>query len=105
MNNIINNNKKISNINYNYINRPKDPVTQKVIRKLKINEKEIVNELSKIINNEKLLKNQSYLKLMNNNLKNINLDKRKLESELKLLKENKNGCISHLDIIKSRLKS
>ena len=106
INNRINTNKKNINLNYNYINnRPKDPVIQKQIRTLKINEKEIMNELSKIMNNEKLLKNQSYLKLINNNPNNINLDKRKLESELKQLNENKNGCLARLDLIKSRLKS
>ena len=56
-----------------------------MIRKLKTNEKEIMNELSKIMNNEKLLKNQSYLKLINTNPKNIVVDKRKLEAEIKAL--------------------
>ena len=81
----------MSNIKYNFINRPKDPVTQKIIKTLKINEKEIIKELSKIANNEKLLKSQSYLKLINNNPNNINLDKKKLNMELKQLNENKKG--------------
>ena len=95
----------MSNIKYNFINRPKDPVTQKIIKTLKINEKEIIKELSKIANNEKLLKSQSYLKLINNNPNNIDLDKKKLNMELKQLNENKKGCMTRLDQIKSSLKS
>ena len=76
----------MSNIKYNFINRPKDPVTQKIIKTLKINEKEIIKELSKIANNEKLLKSQSYLKLINNNPNNINLDKKKIKYGIKTIK-------------------
>ena len=99
------NKKTNNNINYNFINRPKDPVTQKMIKKLKTNEKEIMNELTKIMNNEKLLKNQSYLKLINTNPNNINVDKRKLEAEIKALNENKNYYMIRLDEIKTRIKS
>lgn len=70
-----------------------------------MNEKEVINELTKIMQNEKLLKNQSYLKLINNNPNNINLDKRKLEVELKQLNENKKGYMMRLDEIKIRIKS
>ena len=76
-----------------------------MIRKLKTNEKEIMNELSKIMNNEKLLKNQSYLKLINTNPNNIVVDKRKLEAEIKALNENKNYYMIRLDEIKTRIKS
>ena len=76
-----------------------------MLKKLKTNETEIMNELSKIMNNEKLLKNQSYLKLINSNPNNINVDKRKLESEIKALNENKNYYMTRLDEIKTRIKS
>ena len=76
-----------------------------MIRKLKTNEKEIMNELSKIMNNEKLLKNQSYLKLINTNPNNIVVDKKKLEAEIKALNENKNYYMIRLDEIKTRIKS
>ena len=62
-------------------------------------------ELSKIMNNEKLLKNQSYLKLINANPNNINVDKRKLEAEIKALNENKNYYMTRLDEIKTRIKA
>ena len=103
--NKVKDNRKVNYINYNLINRPRDPVTQKIIKSLKMNEKEVINELTKIMQNEKLLKNQSYLKLINNNPNNINLDKRKLEVELKQLNENKKGYMMRLDEIKIRIKS
>ena len=98
-------NRKNNFINYNFINKPNDPVTQKIIKSLKMNEKEILNHLSKIMNNEKLLKSQSYLKLTNSNPNNINIDNRKLEKELKQINENKKGYLMRLDEIKSRIKS
>ena len=103
-NTVKDNNKKIDYINFNFINRPKDPVTQKIIKNLRINEKEVVHDLSKIMQNEKLLKNQSYLQLINNNPNNINLDKKRLELELKLLNDNKKGYMMRLDQIKLRIK-
>lgn len=76
-----------------------------MIKKLKSNEREIMNELSKIMNNEKLLKNQSYLKLINSNPNNITVDQRKLEDEIKTLNENKKYYMNRLDEIKTRIKS
>ena len=102
---IIKSSKKNNFINYNFINKPKDPVTQKIIKSLKMNEKEILNHLSKLINNEKLLKSQSYLKLINSNPNNMNIDNRKLEIELKQINEKKKGYLMRLDEIKSRIKS
>ena len=103
--NRIRDSKKINNINDNNLNRPKDLVTQKIIKALKIKEKELMKDLYKITNNEKLLNNQSYLQLINSNPNNINLDKMKIKEELKQLKENKNGCLIRLDEIKSRIKA
>ena len=98
-------NKRNNFINYNFINKPKDPVTQKIIKSLKMNEKEILNHLSKIMNNEKLLKSQSYLNIINSNPNNMNIDNRKLEIELKQINENKKVYLMRLDEIKSRIKS
>ena len=103
--NRIRDSKKINIINDNNLNRPKDLVTQKIIKALKIKEKELMKDLYKITNNEKLLNNQSYLQLINSNPNNINLDKMKIKEELKQLKENKNGCLIRLDEIKSRIKA
>ena len=94
---------KINNIDYNSLNRPKDPVTQKIIKALKMKEKELIKELSKLANNEKLVKDQQYLLLINSNPSNIYLDKMKIKEELKQLKENKNGCLIRLDETKSRI--
>lgn len=70
-----------------------------------MNEKEIMNELYKITNNEKLLKKESYLKFANKNNNNIKIDKIKLKAELKQINENKNGCITRLNEINSRIKA
>jgi len=99
-------NKKLNYINFSINNnKPADMINQKIIKNLKANQKEISNDLSKLIQNEKLLNSNSYLQLINNNPNNINIDKKKIEIELKQLNENKKAYINRLDEIKSRIKS
>ena len=101
-------NKKQNYFNFNINNlnnKPTDLINQKIIKNLKTNQKEIANDLSKLIQNEKLLNSNSYLQLINNNPNNIDIDKKKIESELKQLNENKKAYINRLDEIKSRIKS
>ena len=101
-------NKKQNYFNFNINNlnnKPTDLISQKIIKKLRTNQKEISNDLSKLIQNEKLLNSNSYLQLINNNPNNIDIDKKKIESELKQLNENKKSYINRLDEIKSRIKS
>lgn len=98
-------NKKQNYFNFNINNKPTDLISQKIIRNLKTNQKEIANDLSKIIQNEKLLNSNSYVQLINNNPNNIDIDKKKIELELKQLSENKKSYLNRLDEIKSRIKS
>jgi hypothetical protein len=80
-------------------------ISQKIIKSLKTNQKQISNDLSRLIQNEKLINSNSYLQLINNNPNNIDIDKKKIELELKQLSENKKAYINRLDEIKSRIKS
>ena len=102
---------KSRNINYknfNYNATEKNShvhATQKILNQLKIKELELAKDLSKLISNEKIIKNESYLQLTNENAKNNNLEKIKLQSELKQMDENKILYISRLNEIKYRRNS
>ena len=98
-------NKRKNYFNFNINNKSTDLVSQKIIKNLKTNQKEVSIGLSKLIQNEKLLNSNSYLKLINNNPNNIDIDKKKIELELKQLSENKKAYLNRLDEIKSRIKS
>ena len=94
-NDLINNsrNLQLQNINYNSAtNLPEDITTQKIFKQLKRQESELTKDLSKLIQNEKMLKDQSYLLLTNENPKNIILEKKKLKTELKQINEKKAEC-------------
>ena len=67
-----------------------DPTDIKTINKLKRDEKHLVNEISKLNANEKLLKSKSYLNLFNNNPYNITNDQKKITEKIKNLHKNKN---------------
>ena len=102
---------KSRNINYknfNYNATEKNShvhATQKILNQLKLKELELTKDLSKLISNEKIIKNESYLQLTNENAKNNNLEKIKLQSELKQMDENKILYISRLNEIKYRRNS
>lgn len=107
-NDLINNsrNLQLQNINYNSAaNLPEDITTQKIFKQLKRQESELTKDLSKLIQNEKMLKDQSYLLLTNENPKNIILEKKKLKTELKQINENKSLFLSRLNEIKYRINS
>ena len=77
-------NLKYSKINYNITTKNSEEyITQKILKQLKRNEQELTKDLSKLIQNEKMIKDKSYLQLVNENPKNANLEKKKLQLELK----------------------
>ena len=95
-----------SKINYNITTKNlEDHTTQKIIKQLKRNELELTKDLSKLIQNEKMIKDKSYLQFLNENPKNANLEKKKLQLELKKIYENKNMYMSRLNEIKYRINS
>ena len=97
---------KYPNLNYNDTEKiNKDHVTQKVLMQLKNKELELTKDISKLIHNEKLIKDKSYLQITHENTKNSNLEKIKLQSELKRIDENKNISLSRLNEIKYRINS
>ena len=97
---------KYPNLNYNATEKiSKDHVTQKVLMQLKNKELELTKDISKLIHNEKLIKDKSYLQITHENTKNSNLEKIKLQSELKRIDENKNISLSRLNEIKYRINS
>ena len=97
---------KYPNLSYNDTEKiSKDHVTQKVLMQLKNKELELTKDISKLIHNEKLIKDKSYLQITHENTKNSNLEKIKLQSELKRIDENKNISLSRLNEIKYRINS
>ena len=97
---------KYPNLNYNATEKiSQDHVTQKVLMQLKNKELELTKDISKLIHNEKLIKDKSYLQITHENTKNSNLEKIKLQSELKRIDENKNISLSRLNEIKYRINS
>ena len=95
-----------SKINYNITTKnSEDHTTQKILKQLKRNELELTKDLSKLIQNEKMIKDKSYLQFLNENPKNANLEKKKLQLELKKIYENKNMYMSRLNEIKYRIDS
>ena len=93
-----------SKINYNITTKnSEDHTTQKILKQLKRNELELTKDLSKLIQNEKMIKDKSYLQFLNENPKNANLEKKKLQLELKKIYENKNMYMSRLNEIKYRI--
>jgi len=95
-----------SKINYNITTKnSEDHTTQKILKQLKRNELELTKDLSKLIQNEKMIKDKSYLQFLNENPKNANLEKKKLQLELKKIYENKNMYMSRLNEIKYRINS
>ena len=107
-NDILNKSRNINypNLSYNDTEKiSKDHVTQKVLMQLKNKELELTKDISKLIHNEKLIKDKSYLQITHENTKNSNLEKIKLQSELKRIDENKNISLSRLNEIKYRINS
>ena len=95
-----------SKINYNITTKnSEDHTTQKILKQLKRNELELTKDLSKLIQNEKMIKDKSYLQFLNENPKNANLEKKKLQLELKKIYENKNMYMCRLNEIKYRINS
>ena len=107
--NDMNNNSRNINyykINYNTLKKnTEEYTTQKILKQLKRNESELTKDLSKLIQNEKMIKDKSYLQLVNENTKNVILEKNKLQLELKQIYENKNIYLSRLNEIKYRINS
>ena len=80
-----------------------DPTTQKTINKLKKEEEHLINELTKISSNEKLLKSKSYMNLYNsNNINNISNEK-KINEQIKNLRKNKDIYMNKLNEVKTRI--
>ena len=80
-----------------------DPTTQKTINKLKKEEEHLINELTKISSNEKLLKSKSYMNLCNsNNINNISNEK-KINEQIKNLRKNKDIYMNKLSEVKTRI--
>ena len=107
-NDVKNKSRNINYKNFNYNATEKNShvhATQKILNQLKLKELELTKDLSKLISNEKIIKNESYLQLTNENAKNNNLEKIKLQSELKQMDENKILYISRLNEIKYRRNS
>ena len=80
-----------------------DPTHFKTIKKLKKDEKHLINELSKINSNEKLLKSKSYLNLFNNNPYNIMNDQKKINEKIKNLEKDKIVYRDKLSEVKARI--
>ena len=82
-----------------------DHTTIKILEQLKRTESELEKDLYKINRNEQMIKDKSYTNIININPKNINLEKKKLELELKHISENKKVYLSRLNEIKYRINS
>ena len=80
-----------------------DPTTYKTINKLKKDEEYLLNELTKINSNEKLLKSKSYINLYNNNPNNISNDQKKINEKIKNLRISKDIYMNKLGEVKSRI--
>ena len=80
-----------------------DPTTNKTINKLKKDEEYLLNELTKLNSNEKLLKSKSYINIYNNNPNNIYNDKKKINEKIKNLRKNKDIYMNKLGEVKSRI--
>ena len=80
-----------------------DPTTNKTINKLKKDEEYLLNELTKINSNEKLLKSKSYISLYNNNPNNISNDQKKINEKIKNLRKSKDIYMNKLGGVKSRI--
>ena len=93
------------NNNNTSFSNSEDLTTLKIIKQLKRNEFELTKDLSKLIQNEKMIKDESYLQLVNGNPKNIGIEKKKLQIELKKIYEDKNIYLSRLNEIKYRINS
>ena len=105
---MINNSRNIftqKNNNNTSFSNSEDLTTLKIIKQLKRNEFELTKDLSKLIQNEKMIKDESYLQLVNGNPKNIGIEKKKLQIELKKIYEDKNIYLSRLNEIKYRINS
>ena len=105
---MINNSRNIftqKNNNNTSFSNSEDLTTLKIIKQLKRNEFELTKNLSKLIQNEKMIKDESYLQLVNGNPKNIGIEKKKLQIELKKIYEDKNIYLSRLNEIKYRINS
>ena len=94
-----NNNNIAKSLNKNV----EDKITENIINKLKKTESELTNDLNKIIQNEKMMKDESYILLINKNGNNLNLVKNKLNFDLKEINKNKNMCLDRLNEVKNRI--
>lgn len=77
----------------------KDPFATKVIKNLIKTEKELQKKIQRIEENEKLIKNRSFLNLFNKNPINLRKDKEIIKSKVNDLSKNKSLIISRADYI------
>ena len=78
-----------------------DPTTNKTLSILKQNEEQIIKEIQKRNNNLNLLKNETYLKNLGNNI-DLEKEKRKVEEKIKMLEKENNIYMEKLEEIKIR---
>ena len=81
----------------------KDPFATKVIKNLIKTEKELQKKIQRIEENEKLIKNRSFLNLFNKNPINLRKDKEIIKSKVNDLSKNKSLIISRADYINSEI--
>ena len=81
----------------------KDPFATKVIKNLIKTEKELQKKIQRIEENEKLIKNRSFLNLFNKNQINLRKDKEIIKSKVNDLSKNKSLIISRADYINSEI--
>ena len=81
----------------------KDPFATKVIKNLIKTEKELQKKIQRIEENEKLIKNRSFINLFNKNPINLRKDKEIIKSKVNDLSKNKSLIISRADYINSEI--
>ena len=81
----------------------KDPFATKVIKNLIKTENELQKKILRIKENEKLIKNRSFLSLFNRNPINLKIDKDIIKSKINELSKNKTLIISRADYINSEI--
>ena len=100
-----------SNVNYEKIHyntnikNNKDKTTQKIFMRLKRIETELTNDLSKLIQKEKIIKDISSKSEINGNPNNIISERNKIRFGLKQISESKKIKLSRLNEIKYRMNS
>ena len=80
-----------------------DPTINKVIYNLLMTEKELKQKIYIYNENEKLLKNNSYINIFNKNTPNLSKDKNFIKEKLSFYKKNKDICDSKIKYIQSQV--